>query len=39
MKSLKAWQNALTTTRQYIQLDTEDLIFSHSKANVIHKLL
>lgn len=31
--------NNITTTRQYIQLDTDDLITSHSKANVIGKFL
>lgn len=31
--------NNITTTRQYIQLDTEDLIASHSKANVINKFI
>lgn len=31
--------NNITTTRQYIQLDTEDLISSHSKANVISRFL
>jgi len=31
--------NNITTTRQYIQLDTEDLISNHSKANVINKFI
>jgi len=31
--------NNITTTRQYIQLDTDDLISSHSKANVINKFI
>ncbi len=31
--------NNITTTRQYIQLDTEDLISSHGKANVISRFL
>lgn len=31
--------NNITTTRQYIQFDTEDLIPSHSKANVINKFI